>query len=207
MSSESSSPTSTTRCLPIRRTPAIACPSIACSGGSKVFSALIPGAIDDSISAPRSASSSRRAVISTSGSSGMPSRLGSVGADPVELARAQQHDQLALADRRDPALLQVDAAPRDVVDDLDEVGVVADDEDPLLVAGREHQLARVAGVEALAQRLVEDGLAAKRLASQACRVERAQLGAGVDHVEPDVERPERLPRGTRLVLSARGQWA
>jgi hypothetical protein len=58
--------------LPRRRTPAIAAPSIACSGGSKVFSALMPGASADSITAPRSAASSRRAVISTSGSSGTP---------------------------------------------------------------------------------------------------------------------------------------
>src|SRR4051812_26971948 len=63
--------TSTTRCLPIRRTPAIAWPSSACSGGSNVLSALIPGASVDSISAPRSAASRRRAVISTSGSSGI----------------------------------------------------------------------------------------------------------------------------------------
>src|SRR5690606_12388065 len=62
--------TSTTRCLPMRRRPTMARPSSACSGGSNVFSALMPGASVDSISAPRSAASSRRAVISTSGSSG-----------------------------------------------------------------------------------------------------------------------------------------
>ena len=61
---------STTTCLPRRRTPSIVAPSIACSGGSNVFSALMPGASVDSIVAPRSAASRRRAVISTSGNSG-----------------------------------------------------------------------------------------------------------------------------------------
>ena len=46
-------------------------PSSAASGGSNVFSALIPGASADSISAPATAAPMRRAVISTSGSSGM----------------------------------------------------------------------------------------------------------------------------------------
>src|SRR4051794_23835557 len=66
------------RCLPMRRTPAIACPSSACSGGSNVLSALIPGARVDSISLPRRAASRRRAVISTSGNSGIsrPVRMG-----------------------------------------------------------------------------------------------------------------------------------
>ena len=55
----------------MRRTPSIRRPSSACSGGSKVLSALMPGASVDSIVAPASASLRRRAVISTSGSSGM----------------------------------------------------------------------------------------------------------------------------------------
>jgi hypothetical protein len=45
-------------------------PTSASSGGSKVFIVTIPGASADSISVPRSAVSRRRAVISTSGSSG-----------------------------------------------------------------------------------------------------------------------------------------
>jgi len=61
----------TISCLPRRPTPAISRPARIASGGSKVFSALMPGASADSIRAPRSASSSRRAVISTSGSSGI----------------------------------------------------------------------------------------------------------------------------------------
>jgi len=46
-------------------------PASADSGGSNVFSALIPGATAESISAPASARSSSRAVISTSGNSGI----------------------------------------------------------------------------------------------------------------------------------------
>ena len=45
-------------------------PSIAENGGSNVFSALMPGVSADSIRSPGSASSSRRATISISGSSG-----------------------------------------------------------------------------------------------------------------------------------------
>jgi hypothetical protein len=36
-------------CLPRRPTPVIACPSIDCSGGSKVFSTLMPGVRTDSM--------------------------------------------------------------------------------------------------------------------------------------------------------------
>ena len=43
-------------------------------GGSNVFSTLTPGATADSIVSPVSASSSRRAVISISGSSGIAHR-------------------------------------------------------------------------------------------------------------------------------------
>ncbi len=76
ISSASSPSVSTIRCLPRRRTPVTCRPSSADSGGSNVFSALMPGASADSISRLRSARSSSRAVISTSGSSGiaLPSR-------------------------------------------------------------------------------------------------------------------------------------
>ncbi len=49
----------------------IRCDSIAVSGGSNVFNALIPGARADSIAIPAVADPIRRAVISTSGSSGI----------------------------------------------------------------------------------------------------------------------------------------
>src|SRR5262245_45448353 len=124
--------TSMTRCFPRRRMPSIVRPSSACSGGSNVLSALMPGASVDSISAPASASSKRRAVISTSGSSGTPSML----REPVELPGAQQDDQLAVPavepDARDPALLHVDGPAGQVVHDLREVRLVADDEDALV---------------------------------------------------------------------------
>ena len=73
-SSSGSSPpprTATTGIFPIRRTPSIVRPSSASSGGSSVFTATIPGASVDSTSAPASAAPRRRAVISTSGSSGI----------------------------------------------------------------------------------------------------------------------------------------
>src|SRR3954447_12404039 len=128
--------------------PSIVRPSSACSGGSNVFSALIPGAIVDSISAPASASSSRRAVISTSGSSGTRSML----REPVELPGPQQHDQLAARPVHphacDAGLLHFDAPAGEVVDDLRQVGLVPDDEDPLVVV---QQLARIVGGEALTQ--------------------------------------------------------
>ena len=69
-SRSSSPPDSTTGILPTRRTPVTSSPTSASSGGLTLFSATIPGASADSTVAPRSAASRRRAVISTSGSSG-----------------------------------------------------------------------------------------------------------------------------------------
>ena len=69
--SSESSPISTTGIFPIRRTPSIDRPSTALSGGSTVFIVTMPGASADSISMPESDWSSRRAVSSTSGISGM----------------------------------------------------------------------------------------------------------------------------------------
>ena len=69
-SSDSPPSASTIRCLPRRRTPSSFPPASASSGGSKVFSALMPGARADSTPAPATAAPIRRAVISTSGSSG-----------------------------------------------------------------------------------------------------------------------------------------
>lgn len=57
--------------LPRRPIDAIARPSRAETGGSNVRSALSPGTSTEDTTTPRSASSSRRAVISTSGSSGI----------------------------------------------------------------------------------------------------------------------------------------
>src|SRR3954471_395790 len=91
-SSARSPTTSTTRCLPRRRTPAISAPSIACSGGSNVFSALMPGASVDSIVAPRSAASNRRAVISTSGSSGTCPSLRAPQRPAADDAQQRVHD-------------------------------------------------------------------------------------------------------------------
>ena len=62
---------SITNSLPRRPTPVTVAPSIAVSGGSKLRSALIPGVSADSTSAPVIAAPIRRAVISTSGSSGI----------------------------------------------------------------------------------------------------------------------------------------
>src|SRR5436190_19596536 len=179
-STASSPSTAMTRCLPRRRMSSIVRPSSACSGGSNVLSALMPGAIVDSISAPASASSSRRAVISTSGSSGTPPML----REPVELPGTQQHDQLAAVavepHARDAALLHVDPATGQVVHDLGEVRLVADDEDPLVGV---QQLERVVRGEALAQRLVVDRFAAERLARELRGVAGSDLGRGVDGLE------------------------
>src|SRR4051794_33188488 len=64
--------TSSISSLPRRRAPLKTAPSMAENGGSNVFSALIPGVSADSIRSPGSASASRRATISISGSSGIP---------------------------------------------------------------------------------------------------------------------------------------
>ena len=62
------------RSFPRRRTPSIVAPSSALSGGSNVFSALMPGTTADSIVSPASDSLTRRATISISGSSGIAHR-------------------------------------------------------------------------------------------------------------------------------------
>src|SRR6476660_2224016 len=177
--------TSMTRCLPRRRMPSIVLPSRACKGGSDVLSALMPGAIVDSISAPASASSNRRAVISTSGSSGTPTML----REPLELPGTQQHDQLAAAavnpQAGDAALLHIDLRAGQVVHDLREVRLVADDEDPLVGV---QKLQRVVGGEAHAQRRVLHRLAAERLVREPSRVAGADLRRGVDGLERDGER-------------------
>ena len=67
-------PASSISSFPRRRTPSIFAPSSALSGGSNVFSALIPGTTAVSIVSPASDSLERRAVISISGSSGIAHR-------------------------------------------------------------------------------------------------------------------------------------
>src|SRR4051795_10416259 len=91
-------------------------------------------------------------------------------ADPVGLARAEEHDELAAGavepDASDAALLEVDAPAGEVVDDLAEVGLVADDEHALVRVGRAHEVERRGAVEALGERFVVDGLDAQRLARE-----------------------------------------
>ena len=58
--------------------------------------------------------------------------------------------------RRDAALLEVDPAAGQVVDDLAEVGLVADDQHALVAAGGGEQVERGAPVEALGERLLDD---------------------------------------------------
>src|SRR3954451_7086446 len=69
--SSANSPISTTSILPALPTRLTVSSARASSGGSNVFMVTIPGASADSTSAPASARLSRRAVISTSGSSGI----------------------------------------------------------------------------------------------------------------------------------------
>src|SRR3954465_674933 len=197
-----------TRCLPRRRMPSIARPSSACNGGSNVFGALMPGAIVDSISAPASASSSLRAVISTSGSSGTPPMLRSGLREAVDLARAKQHHQLAAGavdpDAGHAALLHGDLRTREVMDDLGEVGIVADHQHAL-VGGQ--QLERVVGGDPLAQRLVLERLAAEALAGELRRLERADLGRRVDRLERDLQGGKGAAGSAGLALAAFGQVA
>ena len=83
-----------TNSLPRREMPVIVAPSIADGGGSKDRSALMPGVSTDSTRAPVTAEPIRRAVISTSGSSGsgLPEGL-------VSAANCSQGFRLALGPR------------------------------------------------------------------------------------------------------------
>src|SRR3954453_19030947 len=91
-------------------------------------------------------------------------------ADPVDLARSQQHDELAAgaveADSRDAALLEADAPARQVVDDLAEVRLVPDDQHALGRAGGAHELERSRSVEPLRERVLDDRVDAKLGARQ-----------------------------------------
>ena len=85
-------------------------PSSPCSGGSNVLSALTPGASVDSTVAPLTAASSRRAVTSTSGSSGIATRLGSNAAmhpwvqqQAAEIARGAERQLEALVGVSSPS--------------------------------------------------------------------------------------------------------
>src|SRR5205814_192741 len=85
--------------------------------------------------------------------------------NPVEFARAHHDDELCARavepDGSDAALLEVDPRAGEVVDDLAEVGLVADDEDAPVAAGGRHQLQRVVAVEAGGERLMVDRLEAQ----------------------------------------------
>ena len=83
---------------------------------------------------------------------------------------------------------------------------MADDEHPL-VGARPQQLAGVARGEALAQRLPEHRLDAERLAGQLGGPQRADLRAGVDGVEDEVEGGQRAAGDAGLLLPARRELA
>ena len=70
--SSARSPSSTVSIFPTRPTRSIVRPASTSSGGSNVFIVTMPGASADSTRAPAAAAVSRRAAISTSGSSGIP---------------------------------------------------------------------------------------------------------------------------------------
>src|SRR5215217_3868536 len=99
--------------FPRRRTPVNVPPSMACSGGSNVLSTFSPGVIADSIRSPGSASPSRRAVISISGSSGTPSRL--VGSERMDRWVREGAEEIARrAVRHLEALVAVSSPSGDV---------------------------------------------------------------------------------------------
>src|SRR3954454_13729670 len=116
-------------------------------------------------------------------------------ADPVGLARSQQRDELAAGavepDAGDAALLEVDAPAGQVVDDLAEVGLVADGEHALVRAGGPHEVERGRAVEALREGLLVDRLDPERLARELGRLAGADLRAREAEMHLDFERLER----------------
>src|SRR3954452_5148452 len=98
--------------LPRRRTSVNVAPSSAPSGGSNVLSTLMPGVRIDSMRSPGSASASRRATISISGSSGTYKTLACPAMDPwIEHAAA---DIARRAPRELEALVAVSSPSGDV---------------------------------------------------------------------------------------------
>ena len=133
-------------------------------------------------------------------------------ADPLELARAQQHDQLAAraveAHGGDAALLEVDPPAGEVVDDLGEVGLVADDEHALVGTGGGQELAarRRRRSRRRAPRARSAPRRGPRTASTA--VSRARtLGLVKHRWTCDLERRQRAARDPRLLAAAIGEAA
>ena len=128
-----------------------------------------------------------------------PSAAPSAAHDPRDLARAQEHEQRAAppveAHRRDAALLQVDARAGEVVQDLLEVGVVAD-EQHALVGGPRRARARSRRRRRSPCRAAcaTTSSQPQRLARQPQRVERADPRARDGELERELERaPARVP--------------
>jgi hypothetical protein len=87
------------------------------------------------------------------------------------------------------------------VDDLREVRVVADDEDPAVRRDLQQQLPGGIAVEPRGQRVGLDRREAEGLAGQPRGLQRADLRAGVDGLERELERGQGASRGARLRLA------
>ena len=103
------------------------------------------------------------------------------------------------------ALLEVDAAAREVVDDLRERRVVPDDQHARVGVVAAEQVERVAGLEAVGEHVLDLGVDVERLRREPRGADRAHLRARVDGGELDAEARERRAGRTRLALAASGQ--
>ena len=100
------------------------------------------------------------------------------------------------------------SAPREIVDDLHEVRVVADEQHALVRARAGRQPERVVDAEAARQgRVDDDPLVAELLAREPRGFQCAHAGAGEHELKRDAERGERAPGRARLLLAALGEPA
>jgi hypothetical protein len=121
---------------------------------------------------------------------------------------AQQRRQLrrrAHPHAREAALLELDPRAGEVVDDLGEVRLVADDQDPRVGVVAEQQLAGVVAVEVAGEGTLLERLDVERLERQPRGVPRADLRARVADVHPRAEARERPAGQPRLLLAPRRQ--
>src|ERR671928_1242264 len=132
-------------------------------------------------------------------------------ADPVELAGAQQHAQLAAgalqAHRGQAALLEGDPGAGEVVDDLAEVRLVADHEHALVGPGGGHERQRVVAIEALRQLRVLGRLDPELGAGQKRGVAGAHAWAREREMDLHAQGGQRPAGGPRLVAPALGELA
>ena len=122
--------------------------------------------------------------------------------DRRQLDGTQQHDQLTLLDRGQPALGHPGLGAGEVVEGHRERGIMTDEQHVLQTRGQPADIERLAG-----ERRLERGLDVERLAGELRGLPGADLGRGEAELELDAQPGQRPPGGLGLRAPAPGQRA